>query len=176
MRELEELGFRLVGRLTLEGRSFSAMLDDIEIGNTTCCVYAFVIGGAVCRVGSSKTQLRKRMGTWCKHVSKRLAGLDSYTPQWEADGWRERLQQHGSGQIFARRGHMVTTPVGTFPCYLDEESLLIRHFAPPLNRNKNYGDSLLNSLPDRAIWQLPQFHNRCKRPAEAAPCAAGVCR
>src|SRR5215470_10382233 len=57
------------------------------------------------------------------------------TPAWEAAGWRERLTLHAHGYVFARQGYTVTTPVGTFSAYLDEESILIGRHRPALNRN-----------------------------------------
>ena len=40
-----------------------------------------------------------------------------------------RLDEHGHGRFYARQGIDVTTPVDTFPAYLDEESILIGRFA-----------------------------------------------
>jgi hypothetical protein len=68
-------------------------------------------------------------GRWKKPDGK------SCCPKSEADGWRACLEAAGHGEVFARQGTAVITPIGTFPAYLDEESILIGRHRPPLNRN-----------------------------------------
>ena len=50
-------------------------------------------------------------------------------------GELERLKKSGSGEVWARRGTEVETPVGKFPAYMDEESILLGKHLPPLNRS-----------------------------------------
>ena len=130
-------GMRLLGRFHLRDGGFAIDIEDDSLVAQDRCIYAFVLGGEIVRIGSSKAILRKRMKAWQRDVSKSMRGEKSATPKWEAEEWRRRLQEHGPGEIWARRGTEVTTPVGTFPAYMDEESVLIGRHLPPLNRSKH---------------------------------------
>jgi len=66
-----------------------------------------------------------------------LCHKKSSTPDWEAAEWRSCLHQHNGGEVYARIATTVTTPIGTFPAYMDEESVLINRYRPPLNRHTN---------------------------------------
>ena len=138
LSQLEQLGFRRCARFTLEGVDFRVEIECEETCSLTCCIYAFVIGGEIVRIGSSKAKLKKRILTYPYYVGGRLQGRNTDTSELEAQDWKSRLDRAGGvGFVFARRGTEVTTPVGTFPTYLDEESILLGRFKPPLNRSKH---------------------------------------
>lgn len=118
------------------GDQFSITIEDAETVALERVVYAFVIEGEIVRIGSSKNVFRTRLASWQRDVSRALRGERSPTPDWEAQEWKKRLA-HSYGVIFARQGTEVTTPIGTFRAYLDEESVLIGRHRPPLNRNKH---------------------------------------
>ena len=134
---LASYGFRRVTRFFLHDGNVELEIEDETMAKIDRAVYAYLIGNEIVRIGSSKAPLRQRMLASRRHITSALHGLKSPTPEWEAQGWKERLERHGEGQIYARRGTEVTTPVGKFPAYLDEESLLIGRYMPPLNRSKN---------------------------------------
>jgi hypothetical protein len=127
-----------VGEIDLpDEQTFAIRLVQQEAGDWQKAIYAFLVGNQIMRIGSSKGRLRSRFNAWNRDVSNRLRGRESSTPEWEAAEWRERLQEHGGGEVFARTATLVTTPVGTFPAYMDEESVLINRYHPPLNRHTN---------------------------------------
>ena len=107
------------------------------------CVYIFVFGEEIVRVGSSKGPLKKRMQQWGRDVTNALRKMDDLdhkktnTPEKEALIWRDLLEQYGQGEVYARQAATVTTPVGTFRAYMDEESILINRHKPVLNRHSN---------------------------------------
>jgi len=101
------------------------------------CLYAFLVGDVILRIGSSKAPLIKRLRSWELHVTHALNGRKSSIPDWEAAAWNEELSTHGKGVIYARQGASVTTSVGKFDAYLDEESVLIGRHLPRLNRRKH---------------------------------------
>ena len=136
LTQLEQLGFRRCARITLERTDFKVEIEDHDACSLTCCIYAFVIGDEIVRIGSSKAPLKSRIRSYEGYVGGRLKGRKTGTPEWEAQCWKSRLDSAGGvGWVFARRGTEVTTPVGKFPTYLDEESILIGRFKPPLNRS-----------------------------------------
>ena len=130
-------GMTEIASIDIQADQFRITVTDTETTKLDHCIYAFVIGDEIVRIGSSKAPLLSRLKSWERDVTKRLMGKDSSTPQWEADGWRTRLAAHQTGQLFARRGTTVRTPVGEFPVYLDEESVLIGRHLPPLNGSKH---------------------------------------
>ena len=77
------------------------------------------------------------MKSWSRDVTAALRGEKSPTPEWEAAAWRDCLKEHNGGEVYARVATIVTTPIGTFEAYMDEESVLINRHRPPLNRHKN---------------------------------------
>ena len=134
---MELYGLYRVARVSMQGNVFLIEVEDKEIVELENTIYAFVINDEYIRIGSSKGVLKKRLRSWERDVTRRLEGRETSTPDWEAKEWKERLEKHGEGIIYARRGTEVTTPVGTFPAYLDEESVLIGRHLPPLNRSKH---------------------------------------
>jgi hypothetical protein len=135
---LESYGMIPIGRIELpDERTFLIRLEHGDAGRWKKAVYAFLVGDEIRRIGSSKGLLAARMKSWNRDVTNSLRGLKSPTPQWEAEGWRNCLTTHGSGEVFARLATRVTTPVGTFEAYMDEESVLINRHKPPLNRHTN---------------------------------------
>jgi len=134
---LRSYGMAQVGTVRLIENKFVIDIMDQALADADYCIYAFVIGDEIVRIGSSKGQLRSRFRAWQRDVSQSLNGHHKPTPGWEAQAWKAALEKHGSGKIFARRGADVTTPIGTFPAYLDEESVLIGRHLPRLNRSKH---------------------------------------
>lgn len=122
-----------------EGDRFQVTITDPAFPAMLKTIYAFVIGGVIQRIGSSKHPFRRRMRAYELDITGRWHNPEgrSCCPKAEADGWHAVLQAAGSGQVYARQGSTVTTPVGTFPVYQDEESILLGRHAPPLNRCKH---------------------------------------
>ncbi len=120
-----------------DGNRFTITVTDADAAKLEKSVYAFLVGAKIQRIGSSKAPLRSRLRSWERYVTDRWQNPDgtSDTPRWEADGWRKCLEVAGYGEVYARQGTQVTTPVGQFFAYLDEESVLIGRHRPPLNRS-----------------------------------------
>lgn len=134
---MKRYGMREFAKVALRDTSFIIEILDEDVASLREAIYAFVIGDEIVRIGSSKGVLSGRMRAWERDVSKRLQGRKSPTPLREAEEWRARLAEHGHGIVLARGGHEITTPVGTFPAYLDEESVLIGRHTPPLNWSRH---------------------------------------
>lgn len=135
--KLRAYGLRPFADVRLEHERFVIEVIDEDTAALEKCIYAFVVGGEIVRIGSSKARLGHRMKIWQRDVTRRLGGHPSSTPPWEAAAWKERLIRHGGGAVYARQGTWMSTPVGSFNAYLDEESLLIGRHLPPLNRSKH---------------------------------------
>lgn len=135
---LVSYGMTQLGTVRMEGPDqFIIEIADAGLAAEECCIYAFLIGGEIQRIGSSKNRLSSRMRAWSRDVSRALSGKKSPTADWEAKEWRERLKRNGFGEVWARPGTVVTTSAGTFNAYLSEESYLIGKHLPPLNRSKH---------------------------------------
>lgn len=136
--KLSEYGLVPVATVRIDDSRFIIEITNPEIVQLEKCIYAFLVGDKIVRVGSSKGRLARRLKCWERDITNALRGQKSPAPAWEAKGWNDELSQHSGGIIYARQGTVVTTPVGTFPAYLDEESILIgNHYYPALNRNKH---------------------------------------
>jgi hypothetical protein len=120
----------------IEGE-FKIEISDSEMVTRDRCIYAFLVGNDIVRIGSSKAPLKVRLKAWERDVTNALQGRKSSTPAKEVAAWDAILKQHGSGTIFAREGTVVTTPVGKISTYLDEESFLIGKYEPRLNWSKH---------------------------------------
>ncbi len=131
---LESCGFLRFAEVRIEGDTFLIKVEDQEIAREPMCLYAFVVGDEIVRIGSSKAPLGARMRSWQRDVSGALAGGRTSTPPKEAQGWRELLSGR-SGAVYARQGTEVTTQVGTFNAYMAEESYLIGLYRPRQNRS-----------------------------------------
>jgi len=130
-----------VARVSRVGNELKIQITDQETANLEKCIYAFLIGGKV-RVGSSKAKLASRLKSYERDFTNAFKHKNSSTSEQEAKQWKKLLPVGKSGEIFARRGREVSTPLGKFPAYLDEESLLIgemfkRWPKRVLNRNKH---------------------------------------
>ena len=136
---LTSYGFQKIGSFRIAGNRFCVEVTDNETTKLEKCVYVFVIGDEVARVGSSKAPLKNRLKSYERDITKALAGRKSACPAWEAQKWADWLSEVEHGEIFARQGTTVTTPIGTFPAYLNEESRLISEFwhERTLNRSKH---------------------------------------
>jgi hypothetical protein len=143
--DLKRFGLVQVAHFHIAGRNFIIDPPYQERVKIDKCIYAFLIDGKVVRIGSSKAPLKDRLRDYELHISHALKGEKSPTPKKEAKKWRELLPAGISGDIYARRGTKVKTPIlkKPFPAYLDEESILIGMlFDEPqhdhiLNRNKH---------------------------------------
>jgi hypothetical protein len=133
--KLKEYGFKHIALVQIVADCFKIEILDEDVGLLERCVYAFVVGNEIVRVGSSKAPLRKRLREWERDVTNALMGNNSRTPPDEANGWKDALSKHKVGSVFARQGTVVTTPVGTFNSYLDEESILIGRYRPRFCNN-----------------------------------------
>lgn len=138
-KKLRNYGMKPVALVRLEGRKLVIKVTDARACELDKCVYVFLIGNEIARIGSSKAPLKSRLKGYARDVTKGLRGLKSSTTKKEAKLWHDKLTRHRHGTIYARRGAIVKTRIGKFPAYLDEESILIgRHFHPGiLNRNKH---------------------------------------
>jgi hypothetical protein len=132
--ELESYGMRPVARVHIKGDVFHVAITDAGIADEECCIYAFLAGDKIVRVGSSKGRLTKRLRAWSNDVTRALQGRKSPAPPKEADAWRAILKD-GAAIIFARPGTVVTTPIGRMSTYLNEECELIARYNPPINRS-----------------------------------------
>ncbi len=141
--DLIKYGLKRVARVRLADRELIIKITDPDAVKLQKCIYAFLIGGEVVRVGSSKAPLQGRLRNYERHITNALHHKKSPTPDEEAKKWRKLLRGGTSGEIYARQGPMVKSPIGEFPAYLDEESILIgKLFAEEprdhiLNRNKH---------------------------------------
>jgi hypothetical protein len=136
--------FVRVGSITAPNPlTFSITMDLSDALSWEKAIYIFIFDNQIIRIGSSKGLLGKRMKQWCRDITNALQRIDglpalkTVTPDWEARDWREILNTHGSGEIYAREATTVTTAVGTFRAYMDEESILINRHRPRMNRHKN---------------------------------------
>jgi hypothetical protein len=120
----------------IEGE-FKIQISDSDMVARDRCIYAFLVGNEIVRIGSSKAPLKRRLKDWERDVTNALQHRKSPTPTKEADAWDAILKQHGSGTIFARPGTVVTTPIGEISTYLDEEIVLIDKYNPILDRKKH---------------------------------------
>jgi hypothetical protein len=134
---LASYGLVPIGSVRITGGQFRIEITNLEMFNLGRCVFAFLVGNEIVRIGSSKAPLRRRFSEWQRHVTNRLQGRKSPTPPAEAAVWDAILRQHGSGIVFARPGTIVTTPIGEFSAYLDEESVLLGRHRPRLNSSKH---------------------------------------
>jgi hypothetical protein len=142
-KDLTKFGLVPVARVRIEDRELKIKITDPETVKFKECIYAFLIRGKVVRVGSSKAPLEKRLKNYERDITHALNGKKSPAPEQEAKKWKELLPAGTSGFIYARQGWPVTTPIGKFPAYMDEESILIgKLFSEEphdqiLNRNKH---------------------------------------
>jgi len=126
-------GMKHIGTIRIDGDDFRFIFHDPKMLLLDGCIYAYVVGEEIVRIGSCKSTLNVRMQSWQRDVSKALRGSKSPTPQEEAATWRELLADH-EGQIYARQGTIVETPVGRISVYLAEEAALIARHKPRLCR------------------------------------------
>jgi hypothetical protein len=131
---LEGYGFRPFATVRIDRDDFLIEVSDAELANLTMCLYAFVVGDQIVRIGSSKAPLGSRMHSWQRDVSGALAGKRTSTPEGEAAGWRQLLSGR-EGLVYARQGTEITTQIGTFNAYMAEESYLIGLHRPQQNRS-----------------------------------------
>jgi len=104
-REAIELyGLQPVAQVHIADEIFHVEVSDAGIAAEECCIYAFLVGGQIVRIGSSKGRLAKRLRAWQNDISRALQGRKSPAPQIEADKWRALLLEYGVATIYARRG------------------------------------------------------------------------
>jgi hypothetical protein len=140
---LTKYGLVPVARFRIADKKMIIDITDPETVKLEKCIYAFLIGGETVRVGSSKAPLEERLKDYRRDITNALNGKKSPAPVQEAAQWSKLLPAGSSGDIYARQGTEVTTPIGKFHVYLDEESILIGELfrTQPhdriLNRNKH---------------------------------------
>jgi hypothetical protein len=135
--KLIDYGLVPVSTFGIEDDDFIIETHNREIVELEKCIYAFALGDLILRIGSSKERLARRFRSWELDVSKALKGLKSHTGLSEAENWRNELKGKEKGVIYARQGTVVTTPIGSFQSYLDEESVLIGRYQPKFNNSKH---------------------------------------
>jgi hypothetical protein len=129
-------GFLRVGCIKVpDDHTFLIEIELAEAVKWEKSIYALVVGGEIKRIGSSKGPLGIRFKAWNRDVTNALRGIKSSTKEHEAAAWRQCLQAHNGGEVFARIATTVTTPIGSFTAYMDEESVPINRHQPPLNNH-----------------------------------------
>ncbi len=134
---LSAYGMKPVATVRITEKHFLIEILDNSIVDRGYCIYAFLVGDEIVRIGSSKGILKGRLRAWERDVSAALQGRKSATPANEAAAWNVLLKANETGTLYAREGTMVDTPVGRICAYLDEESTLIGRHLPRLNRSKH---------------------------------------
>ncbi len=134
---LASYGLRPIGKVAIINDRFVIDLSDASANSLTCCIYAFLVGDEIVRIGSSKAMLGSRLRAWQRDVTAALQGVAWRTPASEAEGWRSRLIPGVRGVLWAREGTIIDTPIGQINAYLSEESALIGRHLPALNNSKH---------------------------------------
>ena len=132
---LKKMKFEKIGIFYIENDKFVVDCFDKFI-DLEKMIYIHTINNKIVRIGSSKNKLKNRMRAWERDVSKSLNYQKSSTPFWEAEKWKELLENQ-KGILYGRQGSIVKTNAGVFNSYLSEESYLIGRFAPEMNRSKH---------------------------------------
>ena len=143
--KLTQYGLVPVARVRIADRNLIIDITDPKTAKLEMCIYAFLIEGKVYRIGSSKAPLENRLKDYKRDITNALNHKKSPAPDEEAEKWKKILPDGISGDIYARQGTSVTTPIGTFPAYMDEESIMIGKIFDDgdllpdqiLNRNKH---------------------------------------
>jgi hypothetical protein len=123
-------GMKRIATVKIQDDRFIIDLTSPSVADIEKCIYAFVIGDEILRIGSSKGKLKTRLRAWQNDVSNALSNKSFRTPASEALIWKSSFEKHGLGQIFARAGTVVATPVGELNLYMLEESALIGRHEP----------------------------------------------
>lgn len=101
------------------------------------CVYLWIAPSGEClRAGTSQSPLWNRLKTYPGYINRRLDGMQSVTPDWEARLWIEELEKHSYLLALAHQPPTINTPAGPVRCYLDLERAIIRILKPKLNRSR----------------------------------------
>ncbi len=127
---LSGYGMECIGTVQIIDGKFTITVTSQPALRFERCIYAFLVGDEILRVGRSKGQLRGRLSEWQRHVSAAFANRSYRTPATEAAIWKSSLDLHGKGYLYARPGTTVMTPVGAFNLYATEESALIARHRP----------------------------------------------
>lgn len=130
--ELASYGFAPVGTFRLENNTFAIEVTDQQTVEQICCIYVFVLGGEIVRVGCSQAPLKKRLRSWHRDLTRDFQPSDNPMPSY-AKQWFDALTDRGSGTIYARPATKVVTPLGEITTHLDEERVLIARYRPRFN-------------------------------------------
>lgn len=131
-------GMARLGTVRVEGNQFIIDIEDEELAKQKMCIYAFMVDGQPVQIGSSEGMLKHCMARCRRDVSKALGGEKSPTPAHEAGSWRDYLADGREGDVLARVGTIVKTPMCRVNTFLAEESALIERHQPPLCRSKHH--------------------------------------
>jgi len=101
---IESYRLQPVAKVHIADEIFYVAVSDAGIAAEECCIYAFLVGGQIVHLGSSKGRLSKRLRAWQNDISRALQGRKSPAPQLEAEKWRALLLEYGVATIYARRG------------------------------------------------------------------------
>ena len=130
--------FRPAVRMTLtdEGTHIAVQILDAEEAALEESVYVWCTPeGEALRVGTSKAGAWSRLRQYPRYINKRLDGLNSETPAWEAEAWLTLLQEHGHLDAVVLQPSMIMTVAGYLRPYNDLERVLIATLRPRLNRS-----------------------------------------
>ncbi|MEM8800567.1 MAG: hypothetical protein AAGF15_10865, partial [Pseudomonadota bacterium] len=109
MTDQNHYGMKMIGVWWADPDGFHIDLDDVPGADEEYSIYAFLDReGAFVRIGSSKGKLRNRMKACVRDLTNATHGRKSPSADWEPAKW----QEIGGGKIIARRGSLVSTPVG----------------------------------------------------------------
>lgn len=139
--ELERLGFRPLAKVSITQDRRSFQVDEFtEMASVILGVYAFIINNQVVRIGHTSRSFRERMKDYIRDVSWAFQNPDierrNGTPNWEAEGWKNRLVKYGPGVVYAKQAHIVITDIGCLSLSESEERALIARYDPPLNSKR----------------------------------------
>jgi hypothetical protein len=132
--------FHQIGTFTWDAKEKTMAIQISDTANPPATgIYGFVLGGVVCRVGVSETDLIARV-LWraiivtAFHHGDRSKGLGVR----EANRWLERLTAHPEGgTVWARAGTPLNSFLGEIDGSLAEERHFIKTYKPYMNTARN---------------------------------------
>ena len=132
---LKKMGFKVMGKFFIKNKQFIVECDE-EFLSLKKMIYIHTIDGEILRVGSSKNELKHRMRSWERDVTRSLNNEESGTPILEGQEWN-KLLKNKTGILYGRQGTVIKTPVGEINIYLSEESYLIGKHQPIMCKDRS---------------------------------------
>ena len=124
-----------MGKFFIKNKQFIVECDE-EFLSLKKMIYIHTIDGEILRVGSSKNELKHRMRSWERDVTRSLNNEESGTPILEGQEWN-KLLKNKTGILYGRQGTVIKTPVGEINIYLSEESYLIGKHQPIMCKDRS---------------------------------------